>query len=266
MCVSVHVGLTGWKKGRCANTHCLSLSRPDKGRAFHPSRISGFAGTMSRNMRRPIERSESVLNIKFECPSCRQSIEAPPEMGGQTVECPSCKSALSIPSSDLNSRPQEVTHCQDGGYSTIEERLGRVEARLDELKEHISTKAITVVDDSGQERINLFSSDDFHGLGINDASGTVRVLLAVDKAGPSFGMIDESGKTRAMVRVDGNGPSLVISDKRGIPRILLRLDSKGPGVIMADSNGNGRVMITVDDNEPRLYVLDRNQRPEWTAP
>jgi hypothetical protein len=35
--------------------------------------------------------------IKFSCPSCKQSLEAPPEMAGQLTDCPTCNEAIEIP-------------------------------------------------------------------------------------------------------------------------------------------------------------------------
>lgn len=38
-----------------------------------------------------------MIDIKFDCPSCRQSLEAPPDMAGQLIDCPSCKKTIEIP-------------------------------------------------------------------------------------------------------------------------------------------------------------------------
>lgn len=37
--------------------------------------------------------------MKFHCPNCTQSIEAPSEMEGQLAECPTCKETIKIPCS-----------------------------------------------------------------------------------------------------------------------------------------------------------------------
>ena len=36
-------------------------------------------------------------DIKFNCPHCKQSLEAPEDMLGQTIECPACNGEISIP-------------------------------------------------------------------------------------------------------------------------------------------------------------------------
>lgn len=36
-------------------------------------------------------------DIKFNCPACKQSLEAPPDMAGQLIDCPTCKGAIEIP-------------------------------------------------------------------------------------------------------------------------------------------------------------------------
>lgn len=38
-----------------------------------------------------------MADIKFNCPGCRQSLEAPPDMAGQLIDCPSCKISIEIP-------------------------------------------------------------------------------------------------------------------------------------------------------------------------
>ena len=37
-----------------------------------------------------------MADIIFNCPHCRQSIEAPPDMAGQLIECPSCKQTIEV--------------------------------------------------------------------------------------------------------------------------------------------------------------------------
>lgn len=38
-----------------------------------------------------------MSDIKFNCPACSQSLEAPTEMAGQLIDCPSCKKPMEIP-------------------------------------------------------------------------------------------------------------------------------------------------------------------------
>ena len=42
------------------------------------------------------ERKAIVSEYVFECPFCKQSIEAPPDMVGQLVDCPSCKKTIEV--------------------------------------------------------------------------------------------------------------------------------------------------------------------------
>ena len=37
-----------------------------------------------------------MTDLKFTCPYCKQHLEAPPEVFGQTVECPSCKKQITL--------------------------------------------------------------------------------------------------------------------------------------------------------------------------
>ena len=38
-----------------------------------------------------------MSDIRFNCPSCKQSLAASPEMAGQLIDCPSCKNAIDVP-------------------------------------------------------------------------------------------------------------------------------------------------------------------------
>lgn len=38
-----------------------------------------------------------MADFKFSCPHCQQSLEAPPDMAGETIECPTCKNSFCIP-------------------------------------------------------------------------------------------------------------------------------------------------------------------------
>ena len=44
-----------------------------------------------------------MTDIKFNCPHCRQSLEAPVDMFGQLIECPSCKQTIEV--TKAQSRP-----------------------------------------------------------------------------------------------------------------------------------------------------------------
>ena len=39
-----------------------------------------------------------MSDIKFTCVHCNQSLEAPPDMSGETIECPNCNGAIKVPS------------------------------------------------------------------------------------------------------------------------------------------------------------------------
>lgn len=38
-----------------------------------------------------------MSDIRFNCPSCGQSIEAPEELAGQLTDCPTCKETIEVP-------------------------------------------------------------------------------------------------------------------------------------------------------------------------
>jgi len=46
-------------------------------------------------------------DVVFECPNCRQWLEAPPDMIALFVECPTCKEIIKVPS--VSSSPSSST-------------------------------------------------------------------------------------------------------------------------------------------------------------
>ena len=42
----------------------------------------------------------TTSDITFNCPSCNQSLEAPPELFGQVIECPTCMNSIKVPMLD----------------------------------------------------------------------------------------------------------------------------------------------------------------------
>jgi hypothetical protein len=56
-----------------------------------------------------------MADIEFNCPHCRQSLEAPEEMFGQQINCPSCGQAVKLPDPqfknlDVRNKEQNLTH------------------------------------------------------------------------------------------------------------------------------------------------------------
>ncbi len=39
-------------------------------------------------------------DITFACPHCRQSLEAPDDMAGETIACPACEQPIQLPQAD----------------------------------------------------------------------------------------------------------------------------------------------------------------------
>jgi len=36
-------------------------------------------------------------DIHFECPKCKQTLDAPEELAAQLIECPTCKETIEVP-------------------------------------------------------------------------------------------------------------------------------------------------------------------------
>jgi hypothetical protein len=77
-----------------------------------------------------------MADIKFNCPHCEQSLEAPEDMLADVVDCPSCNTRIQIP------RPQQRT-APTGGKGTLPQTAGQVQGtpRSNKRNEaHITTK------------------------------------------------------------------------------------------------------------------------------
>ena len=47
-----------------------------------------------------------MSDIKFNCPHCKQSLEAPEDLLGQVLDCPSCNKKIQVPKSQMRAAPQ----------------------------------------------------------------------------------------------------------------------------------------------------------------
>lgn len=47
-----------------------------------------------------------MSDLKFNCPHCKQSLEAPDELLGKILECPACKQQIQVPKSQMRPAPQ----------------------------------------------------------------------------------------------------------------------------------------------------------------
>ena len=47
-----------------------------------------------------------MADIKFNCPQCNQSLEAPEDMAGMSLDCPACQKAITIPPNFLQGKPR----------------------------------------------------------------------------------------------------------------------------------------------------------------
>ena len=96
-----------------------------------------------------------MTEIKFDCPHCGQSMEAPPEMLGDMVDCPFCSKSIVVSSSEqepsktppLLNRQNAVKPIQDKcsafewHYASGEKRIGPVSEEV--IKQLIEIGTIT---------------------------------------------------------------------------------------------------------------------------
>jgi len=59
-------------------------------------------------------------DIKFDCPMCQQTLEAPEEMMGQDIECPSCQKQITIPGAEPAKQEVSGTKCPECGKALDE--------------------------------------------------------------------------------------------------------------------------------------------------
>ena len=49
-----------------------------------------------------------MADIRFDCPQCSQSLEAPLDMAGELIDCPKCKSLIEVPRRSKSLTPTVV--------------------------------------------------------------------------------------------------------------------------------------------------------------
>lgn len=69
-----------------------------------------------------------MTDLRFTCPTCGQSLEAPEDMLGQTLTCPSCNKEITLPSATATSptttpSAAETIFCQKCGERNRENNL-----------------------------------------------------------------------------------------------------------------------------------------------
>ena len=100
---------------------------------------------------------------------------------------------------------------------TTEERLKKLERKIEEMQTVIRTRALCILDDQGQDRVKVGMTEDGPRLFMLDENDRVLAVMAVNENGPRLGMRDENEKIRAGVAVAKEGPTLVVLDANGKP-------------------------------------------------
>ena len=111
---------------------------------------------------------------------------------------------------------------------TTEERLEKLERKIEEMQTVIRTTRLCIVDNKGRYRARLGMNNGKPELDMKDANGESRIVMDVGKDGPWLGMKDANGKTRAALAVLKDGAWLVIFDANEKPVWKIREDNR-PG-------------------------------------
>ena len=53
-----------------------------------------------------------MADMEFECPGCRQTLEAPEDMAGDIVECPACGTQIAVPAPEATD-PVDIVDTED---------------------------------------------------------------------------------------------------------------------------------------------------------
>jgi len=95
---------------------------------------------------------------------------------------------------------------------TTEERLEKLERKIEEMQTVIRTTKLCIVDNKGRYRARLGMNNGKPELVMKDANGESRAVMFVDKEGPRMDMKDANGKSRVVMAVEKVGPWLGILD------------------------------------------------------
>jgi len=111
---------------------------------------------------------------------------------------------------------------------TTEERLEKLERKIEEMQTVIRTTRLCIVDNKGRYRARLGMNNGKPELDMKDANGEVRAMMFVDSEGPRMDMKDANGKTRAALAVLKDGGWLGILDANEKP-VWKAHENKRPG-------------------------------------
>ena len=60
-------------------------------------------------------------DIKFNCPNCDQTLEAPDDMAGVELECPACEETITVPAPEQPEKPASRLNVSDGSTPAMTE-------------------------------------------------------------------------------------------------------------------------------------------------
>ena len=136
--------------------------------------------------------------------------------------------------------------------------LGAAAGLTDGHFNQITAKELTLVDDSGRERIRIGSGKDGTGLQVLNSAGK-KVLgmgIPADEKGNGILFSDMEGRPRIGLGLDEGLPSMVIVDEKGKKIIGMGGDERGYGLSIMDGNEVERAGIGFKEGNTGVVLYD----------
>lgn len=151
---------------------------------------------------------------------------------------------------------------------TTEERLEKLERKIEEMQNIINTKEFCIRDDKGQMGIRLGMDLSGPVLLMTDENGKVRVKINVHAQGPEKTTKDAIFNFLAnKSQVSRAGPLLSMYDKNGKLRTQMSVNGDGQSrFIVLDERGNVRVGMFMNEYRPGIFINNENGKTIWSKP
>ena len=126
-----------------------------------------------------------------------------------------------------------------------------------EIAEEIRAKRIVVVNEKGEERIELKSSKDGSLCSIADSNGTRRIELASLNGTSGLILRDQKEEIRVMILGHLGAAQFEMYNSKGVDGIKIITNDILPGCFVFDKTGKRAILITSDENGGLMGILNK---------